>query len=179
VTSVIVRRLIGLWHGANLTFVVWGVLHGLYLVGELVLPARLRQPPQHRWEMIARMGVTFGLVSLAWIPFRANTLGEAGYIVSHLFSGLGNIWGGPPDPGVSALLEVVPWLSTIRGVRLALSVALIGVLLAADLVDARGGSLALLVRAPAWVRWGFYYAVSAAILFLGVWGLQEFIYFQF
>jgi|SRR5579859_4991878 len=183
-----VMGLVGLWHGASLTFVAWGLLHGLYLSVELALPARLRQPPHGRWETALRLGVTFGLVSLAWILFRANSLSDAGYIVSHMLSLRGDFWSAilyviPVDPGVSALFTLLGLTAapdqSLRLIGLVLSLALIGVLLLADLSDARGGFLQSVSRAPAWLRWSFYYAVTAGILFLGSWGQQAFLYFRF
>ena len=63
----------GMWHGTGWHMLAWGGLHGVYLVGERVLafwrPAR---PPaqQPRWRQLAARGVVFGLVVLAWVPFR-------------------------------------------------------------------------------------------------------------
>lgn len=82
--NLIVTMLLGgLWHGASWTFVVWGALHGLYLVlerlachiaggwrGWVTLPGRLF------------LGLlTFGLVCLAWVFFRAHTFDKAFEIV--------------------------------------------------------------------------------------------------
>lgn len=66
----------GLWHGASWMFVVWGGLHGLYLMIERVLSARFREA---RWvrHFAVRFGlgtVTFALVCLAWVFFRAKTM---------------------------------------------------------------------------------------------------------
>lgn len=65
----------GLWHGARLTFVVWGGLHGLYLAMERLsgLGARVREG----WRRRAAVGVTLVLVMVAWIPFRAANLRDA------------------------------------------------------------------------------------------------------
>jgi alginate O-acetyltransferase complex protein AlgI len=70
----------GLWHGAAWGFVLWGGLHGLYLVGERLLRDRVhRRPPA--WLAWA---ITFNLVVLAWIPFRAPDLDVAGALVARL-----------------------------------------------------------------------------------------------
>ncbi len=66
----------GLWHGAAWTFVAWGALHGLFLVGE----RRLQPPP---------IALTFVLVCLAWVPFRATSFGDAFAIFGALFGGGG------------------------------------------------------------------------------------------
>lgn len=77
----VTMTLCGLWHGASLTFVVWGLLHGLYLVVEhrLMKTTKLWQIPfwaatffpAIRWVM------TMAFVTTTWIFFRAETLGEA------------------------------------------------------------------------------------------------------
>jgi alginate O-acetyltransferase complex protein AlgI len=83
----------GLWHGANWTFVVWGFLHGFYLIAAQVIgpyAARVSRALHldHLPRLVnaARMLVTFGVVTFAWIFFRANNLGDAWYIARHLLS---------------------------------------------------------------------------------------------
>lgn len=71
----------GLWHGASWTFVLWGLLHGLYMVGELLLEKRL---PKNAWW---RRGVTFLLVCFAWIFFRAETVPDALALAKSIFFG--------------------------------------------------------------------------------------------
>lgn len=63
----------GLWHGLSWNMVVWGGLHGIYLVVERLLS--LRRPvvsPEQKplGRQLASMGVIFLFVSLAWVPFR-------------------------------------------------------------------------------------------------------------
>jgi alginate O-acetyltransferase complex protein AlgI len=69
----------GLWHGASWTFVVWGGLHGLYLVGERVV--RRIVPASPIWDTpFARtflILLTFVLVCFAWVFFRASTFDQA------------------------------------------------------------------------------------------------------
>lgn len=63
----------GLWHGASWTFVAWGLLHGL---AYLVWPTR---DPQRAvgWRDLPAIGATFSFVTLAWVFFRAQSLGQA------------------------------------------------------------------------------------------------------
>jgi alginate O-acetyltransferase complex protein AlgI len=63
----------GLWHGFNLHMLVWGGLHGLYLVGERLLALRGKSGPagrRPRWQQAGSMAVVFVLVMWAWVPFR-------------------------------------------------------------------------------------------------------------
>jgi alginate O-acetyltransferase complex protein AlgI len=77
----IVMALGGLWHGANWTFVVWGLLHGTYLAIEhLAQPLLQRIPERVRSSRATRIVVaivTFHLVCIAWIFFRAPTIHTA------------------------------------------------------------------------------------------------------
>jgi alginate O-acetyltransferase complex protein AlgI len=70
----------GLWHGAAMTFLVWGGLHGLYLAAERrfskVATEDYRRPWHPRQDLV-RTVVTFQLVCLAWVFFRAPSLSAA------------------------------------------------------------------------------------------------------
>lgn len=61
----------GLWHGANWTFVVWGGLHGLYLIINQLIGNKVRVPK------IAQILIVYTFVVFAWIFFRANTVQDA------------------------------------------------------------------------------------------------------
>ena len=73
--------LCGLWHGASWTFVVWGIIHGAFSMLEEYCP-KLRQLP--RWLGHA---YTLLVVTLAFVVFRADTLGQAGQVISAMFTG--------------------------------------------------------------------------------------------
>lgn len=77
----------GLWHGANWTFVVWGMLHGSFLVIEhLVRNILVRQKFEIASHFrILNTFITFLLVSYAWIFFRAESLADALVIHNSLF----------------------------------------------------------------------------------------------
>jgi len=61
----------GLWHGASWNFVIWGGIHGLMLAFER---AQGKSSPYHRLPHAVRVGLTFVIVCLAWVFFRAETL---------------------------------------------------------------------------------------------------------
>lgn len=83
----------GLWHGANVTFIVWGAMHGLYQIFG-ILTGNIRKKINRAMGVsesgyglrVRKMIVTFLLVDFAWIFFRANSIGDAGAIVSALFT---------------------------------------------------------------------------------------------
>jgi D-alanyl-lipoteichoic acid acyltransferase DltB (MBOAT superfamily) len=78
----------GLWHGASWMFVLWGALHGLYLVVERFIrhsgSADPRPAAPLRSPTTGLMLFTFLIVSLTWIPFRARTTAEAESVLSGL-----------------------------------------------------------------------------------------------
>jgi D-alanyl-lipoteichoic acid acyltransferase DltB (MBOAT superfamily) len=80
----------GLWHGAAWGFVLWGFIHGAALVIENLFRGRISPPAWLKWTL------TFHLVVLAWIPFRAPDLHLAGDVVSRLTHwGPATLWSVP------------------------------------------------------------------------------------
>ncbi len=77
----------GLWHGASWTFVVWGGLHGLYLAVERLLRTSLRGYRPGRIASAALGLITFLLVTIAWVFFRARTFHEAVLVLRGMFGG--------------------------------------------------------------------------------------------
>lgn len=80
----IVFLLSGLWHGADITFVLWGVVLALFRI--LENPITRKQPPQNRASAIFRHAMTFLIVALAWVLFRGNSLAEVGIAYRALFT---------------------------------------------------------------------------------------------
>ena len=174
----VVLLLCGLWHGANWTFVVWGGIHGLYLVAALVTRGlrdrihqvtRLNRAP--RIHEALKVLTTFLLVCFAWIFFRANRLSDALYIVSHLFAGWGSVagQGGTRRAAVSMNLRF----------ELAVAIGSILLLLGIALLQRRGDVWKELAEKPAWIRWSVYYGLIVAIFLVGNFRASQFIYFQF
>jgi alginate O-acetyltransferase complex protein AlgI len=176
----------GLWHGARWTFVVWGALHGAYLIASLITAdARARVRAALRLERhpavlrIAQTTVTFALVGVAWVFFRAVSLDDAGYVVTHLASGLGSQLSaiGSRDP---AALGSLVFLGFERS-KVALAVAAVVALLVVEHVQgARPISLRVRIAgAGAPLRWTAYACAVLTIMTLGVFQSAQFIYFQF
>ncbi|NNL70617.1 MAG: MBOAT family protein [Acidimicrobiia bacterium] len=86
----------GLWHGAAWRFVIWGGLHGLWLVWER------RRGPSRAPVWLQRVA-TFHLVTFAWVFFRAESLSTAGELIGRLFTAWG---GGVDDLSISIVLAV-------------------------------------------------------------------------
>ncbi len=79
VNIMIVFLVSGIWHGANWTFIVWGLLHGIALVLTRVLDKTTGIYSKHKSKIIsvASWVCTFAFVNLTWVIFRANSLTEA------------------------------------------------------------------------------------------------------
>ena len=77
---VLTMFLVGLWHGAAWTFVVWGLVHGLFLGGHAVLRKAGLTPR----SVAAQPPITFLLVCAAFVIFRSPTLGVAGDVLSSM-----------------------------------------------------------------------------------------------
>ncbi|MBK6342448.1 MAG: MBOAT family protein [Flavobacteriales bacterium] len=91
----------GLWHGANWTFIGWGLLHGAYYTPEVLSTRRARLRSEPTWRDVPRMALVFLAVLSAWVLFRAPTLEGA---MSHLYHIAANI-----DLRRHELLEWARW----------------------------------------------------------------------
>jgi len=171
VNILIVFLVSGLWHGANWTFAAWGAIHGLFMIcsrlareirGAVFRSAAVPGPRPAGNALKAFL--TFNLVAFAWILFRANSLGDAAYIATHMFRGI--------EFSRDILLG-------FGNVKFLVSVFSIFVLLAVDLLHGVWGVKTLLSGIPAWLRWALYYTCILWILVFGEFGDVVFIYFQF
>lgn len=164
----------GLWHGAGWTFIIWGGLHGAALALLAFMRARgIRLLGEGRGAALLKIAITFAFVCFAWIFFRANSLDDAGYIISHLLAF---------DPSANLLIpfEGAVLLPTMW--EMALSLGLIVALLAVDSACSQRESVAgWFASLPKPLRWTLYYGMGALVMFSGLYGTgaQQFIYFQF
>jgi len=167
----VVFLLSGLWHGANWTFLIWGGLHGIYLMGE-----KFFQDRRPAWNRCGAAGalmhagkvfLVFHLVCLAWIFFRANSVGEAFQIAGAL-------------PNLSLeQLSIVRNLG-LSGVELLIAFGAIVLLEAVHWIQCRKPFRQCLATQPIPIRWSVYVGLVLIILFFGEFGdNQQFIYFQF
>ena len=159
---IITFLLCGLWHGANWTFVIWGLLHGIYLVyGLITKDFRKRVKKSLFLERIPFISVfiTFVLSTFAWIFFRADNLAHAfSYIKQMLSVSLFS------SPGSSRMITMIP---------------LIIILIIIEWIQ-RKKQHGLEIDGIKYtaLRWAVYYTVILAILNFGG-SQQQFIYFQF
>ena len=156
----------GFWHGANWTFIVWGLLNALYIMPsiifntnrnnlEIVAKGRILPKPK---ELLA-ICITFALTVFAWIFFRAENMHHAMQYVSEIFS--------------KSLLSMPSIRPTNLFLWLVLFLGIEWLGREQQYAIARLG-----LRWPRIIRWGMYYAMVCMIIyFRGT--EQQFIYFQF
>jgi len=166
----------GLWHGAEWTFVAWGLLHGSYLLMSTItrdwrarVTKRIKLNESPRLQRAWRIAFTFSLVCFAYILFNARTMSEAFYLIRHLPTGWTH-----PAAGVKEVLQ---------GRHAEFVFALLGtaVVMVTDFLQNQGPVRQRLAARPTWMRWGVYYACAVSIILLGAFyeTNQKFIYFQF
>lgn len=161
----------GLWHGANWTYVIWGILNGIYLVvGKTTKDLRNRifaaigLPESTLPRRALMLASTFVLTCLAWIIFRARNFPDAWYIITHLFSN----W------DFSSIKTTQFQLKHFPAALLA-----IFILEAVQFLRPRLPKQISLGRMPGALRWATYLAVIFFVILFGVYKQSQFIYFQF
>lgn len=180
----------GFWHGANWTFIIWGALNGVYLMGgqmtkdlrkKLIRKIKLDKFPRlHKCFQIA---ITFILICFAWIFFRANNVKDSFYIIGHIASGIQSfIFNLGSAVYHLKLLEIDfrPFLldqPKFQFLMAAFSIIFVEII---HLWQRNGSLRQRLATKPVFFRWFLYYALVAGILFFGVFqSTTQFIYFQF
>ncbi|MBA2687088.1 MAG: MBOAT family protein [Gemmatimonadaceae bacterium] len=174
----------GFWHGANWTFIIWGALHGTYLVlGNATRQRRERFRRSVGLDgsstavRVLQVGTTFALVCFAWIFFRSRTASDAWYIATHLFSDIPNQLQLALRNTDNARNDLV-YLGagkTVFGIAILSILAMEGV----HAIQRHARMRTMLAEKPAWVRWPIYYGLVLSILYFGVFNKTSFIYFQF
>ncbi len=82
INLIIVFFITGLWHGANWTFIVWGLMHGFFIIVERIsFNQTLNKCP----KIIAHLYVLF-IVSISWVFFRSETITDAANFIKAMFS---------------------------------------------------------------------------------------------
>lgn len=168
---ILVFLLSGLWHGANWTFLLWGLLHGAFvLIGNATDPLRVRVRTalgleSSRVYSAWRCFLTFNLVAGAWVFFRASSIDDAVLVLSRIAAAY------PASVGDVILQPSFHWVVTL---------AAIGAMVAVELKTLPDMLRTTLLQRPTALRWAWYYAVIFAILAFGVFeNPAKFIYFQF
>lgn len=169
----------GLWHGASWNFIIWGALHGSYIVmGQLTQPFRLIIHNKWGFEKYSkihkylRIFIVYFLVNFAWIFFRANSFQDAIYVVTNLFTGWDELSTFSDIKGIIKQLGVTE-------IRLLYCFISITILEGFHLIQRHGSIRHMLKRKPTIFRWTIYISLILVIIFYGEFGASNFLYFQF
>lgn len=150
----------GFWHGASWTFIIWGLLHGIYLIigNQLEVRFTFKIPAILKWF------ITFQLVCFAWIFFRANSISNSWIIIQHALSA---------NFSLTELYEV-----TSKS-QFFLSIVFIVGLLLFEYFNQKNNLFEKVSALPILARWSVYIIVFWCILKFGMFSEQQFIYFVF
>lgn len=166
----------GIWHGANWTFIVWGLLHGLFQVIEKMLGLQKKKESKlsstdiesssikqrnfsikDRSILLARIVLTFFLITFLWIFFRMNTIEDAWIVIEKIFTSQDMHFG---------ICEKFIYV-------------FIAIVFIKDLIDEIRPSCNPFYHSKTWVRWATYLFVFTSILLFGVFDAGQFIYARF
>ena len=153
--TLIVFLICGLWHGANWTYLVWGLYNVLLFLPLILLgkSKRYKDAPLV-WKQLPQMVLTIVLVTIGWIIFRAPSVAEAwGYVCN-----MTNLSGGTPT------LPITQWVGIIFGLLMMIAFEW----------SSRNSE-----HAPVPHRWWICYILIAAIWWYAPSFSTDFIYFQF
>lgn len=164
----VVWLLTGIWHGANWTFIVWGVLHGVLIVFEKLtkLPERL---DKNAFAGGAYRVFTLLAVVVGWVIFRADTLGNAVNYIAAMFGLRGGAFF-----DAAAAFYLKEYGFTLAA-ALACSTPVFKYL--AERVSAKGARAAVAVTVSEYVVLGLFFIVCVSFLVIGAY--NPFIYFNF
>ncbi|NCC66676.1 MAG: MBOAT family protein [Clostridia bacterium] len=172
---IIVFLVSGLWHGAAMTFVVWGLLHGVLQVAAKLLekPRAAARKALHISDgslilAFFRWALTFAIVTVAWIFFRAGSVSQAAEIISRIFTDFS------PIGGLSAL--------GLAGPELYATLIFTLFIFAADLLQKKT-HLSQRLRHTVFARYAVSFVLLCVIIIFGSYGTgydpMAFVYFKF
>ncbi|MEG0273095.1 MAG: MBOAT family O-acyltransferase [Hydrogenoanaerobacterium sp.] len=168
----------GLWHGASWNYVIWGGLHGAYqIIGEILKPARqkcirlLNIDTESFSHKFLQRCITFTLVCIAWVFFRAPSATKAFDIISQ----------------AARNINILSIRTDIQSLGIGtIEVLAILCLLMVSLANSHAFSVRKFIeRQDTWFRWLLYWIETVVVCYYfilqngGFQGAVQFIYFQF
>ncbi|MFA7673022.1 MAG: MBOAT family O-acyltransferase [Clostridia bacterium] len=164
----------GLWHGAGVTFVIWGLLNGIYqIAGDILAPVRksirsfMHISDKNIVLKAFQYVFTFILITVSWIFFRAESVDKAYMVIRQIFT------------GSEAISLAGIGLSLAELIEVCIFIAILGV------IDALSKKYQLekKVNDTVWLRYAVYLILIMIILIFGAYGPgydpQDFVYFKF
>lgn len=173
---IIVFTVSGIWHGANLTFMIWGFLHSIYLIteNELFTKFPIIKNATSRIAMFTKRFVVFTFVCLAWVFFRATTATDAFHLIKNLFVGISQ-----------QILEILNgrfnslFTATFPKNEMLIACFFVGILALVHYTQKTSDFSKWLGSKRTFHRWSMYYFALVSIVFFGQFDNKKFIYFQF
>ena len=150
----------GIWHGANWTFVFWGILHGVFQIIEKMFGWQ-KVSKTNLPVRIGRIFLTFTLVTIAWIFFRQPSMGDAFGVIERIVTDHGALFKPSNKDVVFSLLSI-------------------GIVACVDLTrEFMPKRFYQSTQAPTAIRWCVYWALLLLVLLSGVFDSSQFIYVSF
>ena len=177
--TMITMALAGIWHGAGLQFLIFGLLHGAYLCVNHAWRIWRPQPRGHvrtRSAVLGNVALTYVCVLVGAIFFRANSSGQAVDLLGSMIGLHGLVHAVLPLGELArvllrfAVLYAIVWLMPNTQQIMRICEPVIGTV--------GPGPLAWLAWRPS-ARWSLLIGAGAALALLGIGGTSEFLYFQF
>ncbi|WP_418639597.1 MBOAT family O-acyltransferase [Winogradskyella sp.] len=169
----------GLWHGAAMTFIIWGAIHGIILMiekGTFTFRKRLFNKiglDKNNFSNHLFFGfIIFTIVCFGWVFFRANSLSDSLQIVLGFFS----------DFNLGDMFKKETYLIGFKPNEFKVITIAILMLFAFEYFHKKHNSIKFLNNQSTLFRWSFYLSIVILIMLFGIYGdrnIQEFIYFQF
>jgi len=164
--TVVTFFLCGLWHGANWTYVLWGLLHGFYIICGIIIARFIKQfgsnalkSGKNRIFNILSIFITFHIVLLAWVFFRANNVHDAFYILKNMMA-----------VSTTSIIGV----PTISSKFFMISLVLILLLFVSDYYK-----IFTKINSVRYINYVKVLFLITLIYLFGIFEVQQFIYFQF
>jgi alginate O-acetyltransferase complex protein AlgI len=164
----IVFTLCGLWHGASWTFIVWGALHGVFMVAERLAGKFTKiQIPNP-----VKIAYAFSAVSISWIFFRSQNLADALYILRYAFVGYKNF-----------ILPRYVWASisqifVTNKVEMIITAGLLVIAILLEFIP-RANLTQWMNKQPIALRFALYILLVLTIIHLRNANIKQFIYVRF
>lgn len=172
ISTIITVTLLGLWHGAHWKFILFGMYHG-----SLVPLYHLTKNYWDKMNKYVQIFLTFHMVVFSFIIFRANSMSDLIYIITHIFTNMGQTFSyfyhlniGKAVVGDFLGLETPDELLIVGGFILAI--------LFIELLQEKIQIIEFLRTRPT-LRWAGYLIITLGILLFGIFDKTPFIYFQF
>ncbi len=164
ISMIIGEALLGLWHGANWTFLFFGLWHGLFIIIYYIV--------RKTWDRLytsIQILLTFSISTFGWIFFRSNSIADALYIIEHMFKN-----------SQFGFFHDLKGFFLHNEYEFAVMILPLLIVFFAHFIQKRYHDFVqFLETRSTTLRWSLYYFLIMAILLFGTFGSREFIYFNF